>query len=202
MNQHFQEIESHLLKDRTPSTYLTEFFSTPAAKEKPFSMLNKLKQTKQSPIHHPEGNAWNHTMLVVDYAARLREKSKDSRVFMWAALLHDIGKPDTTRVRKGRITSYDHDKIGEKLAEEFLRYFTADKDFIQKVCSLVRYHMNILFVVNNLPFQNKEGIRKHTDIEELALLGFADRMGRTNANAKEVEKTIQEFKRKMFHFFV
>ena len=38
------------------------------------------------------------------------------------------------------------------------------------------------------------------DIEELALLGFADRMGCTNA--KEVEKTIQEFKRKMFHFFV
>jgi putative nucleotidyltransferase with HDIG domain len=38
---------------------------------------------------------------------------------MWAALLHDIGKPDTTKQYKGRITSYDHDKAGALIARKF-----------------------------------------------------------------------------------
>lgn len=29
-------------------------------------MLRKLKSTVQSPKYHPEGNVWNHTLLVID----------------------------------------------------------------------------------------------------------------------------------------
>jgi putative nucleotidyltransferase with HDIG domain len=49
-------------------------------------------------------------LLVVDEAAKRKAYSTDQRVFMWAALLHDIGKPASTRLRKGRITAYNHDK--------------------------------------------------------------------------------------------
>lgn len=59
-------------------------------------MLHRLKGTEQSLLHHPEGDVWNHTLLVVDEAANVKNKSTDAAVFMWAALLHDIGKPDTT----------------------------------------------------------------------------------------------------------
>ena len=37
-------------------------------------------------------------------------------------------------------------------------------------------------------------MQKSVDLNELALLGFADRMGRTNSNGKEVEQTINRFK--------
>jgi len=110
----FKDIEKHLLYDEKPSLYLNRISETEIFKEYPFKWLNDLKNTMQSPKHHPEGSAWNHTMLVVDEAARERHKSKNVRVFMWAALLHDIGKPGTTKVRNGRITSYDHDKLGAK----------------------------------------------------------------------------------------
>lgn len=32
-------------------------------------MLYNLKETEQSKVHHPEGNVWNHVLLVVDEAA-------------------------------------------------------------------------------------------------------------------------------------
>lgn len=104
----FNLITQHLLNDASPSEFLIDLSRTPLLDIKPFDVLLKLQSTPQSPIHHPEGNAWNHTLLVVDEAAKIRDKSRNKEVFMWASLLHDIGKPETTATRKGRITSYNH----------------------------------------------------------------------------------------------
>lgn len=194
--QAYEEIDLHLQEDEKPSLYLNELWKTPIFKEYPFSMLYQLNFTEQSPLHHPEGNAWKHTMLVVNEAAKIKGKSKHARVLMWAALLHDIGKPSTTMLRKGRITSYDHDKEGEKLAKEFLTAVKAEEALIKQVAKLVRYHMQILFVVKNMPFAEVEQMNKETDIEEVALLGYCDRMGRTNADHKKEEETIRQFLQK------
>jgi hypothetical protein len=112
---------------------------------------------------------------------------------MWAALLHDIGKPSTTKKRKGRITSYDHDRAGAELSNEFLSCFTGDKNFIHDVCNLIRYHMQVLFVVNALPFADIQGMKHDTDIHEVALLGLCDRMGRLNADKLKEQKDIEKF---------
>ena len=48
---------------------------------------------------------------------------------MWAALLHDIGKLTTTRVRKNRITSYNHDTEGKDIAMNILNELTDDEAF-------------------------------------------------------------------------
>jgi len=200
MQEEFIVIQNHLLFDKNPSLFLETFFQSKNARKEPFFLLEKLKKTKQSPKHHPEGNAWKHTMMVVDYAALLREQSKDAKAFMWASLLHDIGKPETTRIRHGRITSYNHDKIGASLARTFLEYFDVEEEFVEKVVQLVRYHMHILFIVNDLPYHDKYGLIRDSDIDEIALLGYADRMGRCNANEQEVKETIELFKGKMSEF--
>ena len=189
----YWETGRRLLHDDTPSEYLEEISAAPAFRQHPFLLLHRLKSTEQSPIHHPEGNVWNHTLLVVDAAAKVREQSRDPAVFMWAALLHDIGKPGTTKNRKGKITAYDHDKLGEKLGREFLEVFTEDHTFIRRVCALIRYHMHILFVVNNLPFADMKGMLRSADINEVALLGFCDRLGRTNSDREKEEATIARF---------
>ena len=62
-------------------------------------MLSSLVKIQQSPSHHPEGNVWNHTMLVIDKAAERKYKSKDPRIH-WAALFHDIGKTPATKIRR------------------------------------------------------------------------------------------------------
>lgn len=186
----FYEMDRHLINDEAPSEY---FNAVSLPDKSPYEMLKKLKVTEQSKKHHPEGSVWNHTMLVVDEAAKVKFKSKNPRVFMWAALLHDIGKPAATKIRKGKITSYDHDKIGEKLSCEFLGHFGCDKDFVREVSSLVRWHMQVLFVVNGLPFADVKNMKRQTDISDVALLGLCDRLGRLGADKKEEEKNIDKF---------
>lgn len=189
----FQLINKHIVEDEKPSVFFNHLNPKELLNEYPFIMLSKLKDTEQSPKYHPEGNAWNHTMLVIDEAAKVKSKSSDYRAFMWAALLHDIGKPDTTRKRKGKITSYDHDKVGANLAKEFLEYFTDDEEFIQKVVNLVAFHMHILYVTNNLNFSNIKEMKKKVKITDIALLGLCDRLGRLNVDRKKEEENINNF---------
>lgn len=189
----FEEIERHLLSDEMPSRFLSELAGSSAFHEYPLNMLERLQSTPQSPRYHPEGSAWNHTLLVVDEAAGIKTKSAEPRAFMWAALLHDIGKPSTTVRRKSKITSYDHDKAGALLTREFLGVFTADTDFIERTARLVRYHMQILFVGRNLPFADLEGMKRNTDVREIALLGLCDRLGRQGADRRQEQENIRAF---------
>ena len=118
--QVYYEIDKCLMNDTKPSFYLKNMLKKSIFTEYPFSMLSSLVKIQQSPSHHPEGNVWNHTMLVIDKAAERKYKSKDPRILMWAALLHDIGKTPATKIRKGKITAYDHDRIGGELTRKFL----------------------------------------------------------------------------------
>lgn len=189
----FQEIEFHLLSDERPSEYLEKASEAEIFSRYPYELLKKMKKTSQSPKYHPEGNVWIHTMMVVDVAARYRMKSENPRVFMWAAFLHDIGKPSTTRLRKGKITSYDHDTVGEGLAREFLKEFTADETFIEEVCGLVRYHMQILFVSKSTEKSRIQEMKRCVDIREAAMLGFCDRIGRAHVDVRKEKESIQRF---------
>ncbi len=196
----FNEFDKHLMEDERPSVYFNELIKSGSyPREHPFKMLSDLVDTPQSLEHHPEGNVWNHTMLVVDCAALRKDKSENPHVFMWAALLHDLGKAPTTSIRKGRITSYDHDKWSKKMAIEFLRDFTEDKDFIDRVAKMVRWHMQLLFIVKNLPFAETEKMINEVSIDEMALLSLCDRLGRGNMTKEKVEEereNIRIFKQK------
>jgi len=189
----FFETETHLLSDTAPSDYLQRVSKTPEFSEYPFSMLLALKETGQSPKYHPEGSVWNHTMMVIDAAAGQRVNSKDERVFMWSALLHDIGKPKTTKRRNGKITSYDHEKVGAGMAIDFLGQLIRDREFINKVSAMVRWHMQLLFVANGLPYANITLMKQQADIHEIALLGLCDRMGRLGAELEQEKENVALF---------
>lgn len=113
----FRAVERHLMEDVRPSVALERLFAEPTPPA--FAVLRRLKDTPQSPVHHPEGNVWNHIMAGGGQRRQSGGESAGPAALMWAALLHDIGKPDTTRVRRGKITSYDHDKVGAELAGGF-----------------------------------------------------------------------------------
>lgn len=157
------------------------------------SALAQLAKTPQSPTHHPEGNVWNHTLLVVDEAAKRRAYSQSAQALMWAALLHDIGKAETTKMRKGRITAYDHDKAGANLAHRLLLQLSGKAELAGEVMWLVRYHMQPFYVVKGLPFQDIPGIKRHTSVAEVALLSYCDRLGRGNADQNAEKETILTF---------
>lgn len=190
--QLFSDIDYHLSFDKKPSDFINSLYDKGSLKDYPFLMLCEMKDAEQSPVHHPEGNVWNHTMLVVDLAAENKAKSSDPHAFMWAALLHDIGKPKTTKKHKGKITSYNHDKIGAELVHKFMDGFF-DEDFIGKVSALVRWHMQILFVVKDLPFADIVTMKQQVNVMDVSLLGKCDRLGRLNPDSEREKENIRIF---------
>ena len=197
MNQEltFKEISNHLIKDKKPSLYIKKILLDNQYSFELKDKLLKLEKIGQNPKYHPEGNVLNHVLLVLDNAAKIKRLSKDELVFMWAALLHDIGKLTTTKIRNGRITSYNHDIEGEKISKEILDKFTDNEDFKYKVSKLVRYHMQPLFFEKNLSFFNCEEMLKETDYEEVALISRADRLGRGNINSETEQKEIENLEK-------
>lgn len=195
----YQEIEYHLLNDEKPSLYIQEIFSKGLLSEYPFNMIWELSTIPQSPKYHPEGDVFKHVMLVVDEAAKRRHLSKDPRTLMWGAFLHDIGKAPTTKLRHGRITSYDHDSVGANMAIKFLNEISEDEDFIKKVVAFVRWHMQSIYVLKNLPYQNVEQMLKEIELEEIELLTISDRLGRGGMDEEKVreeEENVKIFVRK------
>jgi len=195
IHRKFMELEEHLLKDEKPSIYISSpenerLFSDVY----PFTMLGALKNVPQSPVHHPEGSAWVHTLMVVDMAAIGRNFSADPRALMWAALLHDLGKADTTKEHNGKITAYDHDKHGARLAAAFLKEFTDDKSLVTKVSRMVRWHMQALFVERQLPFADIPKMLSEVPLEEIALLSLCDRLGRGAMNEHKIQKETENIR--------
>lgn len=193
----FEEFDKHLMQDVKPSEYFNKLIEKDELLDVyPFSLLKELKEVEQSAQHHPEGSVWNHTMMVVDEAAKRKESSENPDVFMWAALLHDLGKKPTTKLRKGRITSYDHDVEGAKIARKFLEEIGLDNEFVDKVSYLVRWHMQLLFVLKDLPFADIKNMILEVSPKEIALLSLCDRLGRgemTPEKIKEEEENIRKF---------
>ena len=64
---------------------------------------------------------------------------------------------------------------------------------------MVRWHMQILFVVKDLPFADTRKMLKELPLEEIALLGYCDRMGRgkmTSERIRAEEENIRIFTEK------
>lgn len=195
-NKLFNEIDKHLLEDEKPSIFIENLKRDNMLKNSFLSILDDLEDVEQEEKHHPEGNVWIHSMQVVDEAAKLREKANNKKEFMWAALLHDIGKKETTKMRKGRWTSYEHDKVGAEKAKSILEKVVHDEKFVINVKNLIRYHMSYLYIVKNLPFIKPQDIVMDSDIYDVALLTYCDRIGRGEKTLKEkneILKSINEF---------
>lgn len=195
MKELFIELENHLLFDEVPSKYIMGEIRKGNFNEYPLNMISCLEGVEQNPKYHPEGNVLVHTMMVIDEGAKLRKYSKQKSNFMLALLLHDIGKAVTTRLRNGRLTSYNHDIEGAKMADEFLKYFKVNDKDIKEICSLVRYHMQLLFIITDSKLQKVDEIIKYVDIDELCLLSQSDRMGRAGINQKEKDRILRDIKR-------
>lgn len=176
----YEELKKLLLLSPKPSIGL-RYLERAKVLEKNHPDLYRLIGCKQEPKNHPEGDVWEHTLLVVDKAAELKGQSQDPLALMWAALLHDIGKPDTTQKRNGKITSYGHDAAGEKLAAKFLENLRGSKRLIANVTTLVKEHMHPVLLYKQKEKVTDKAIRKlvnRVDLMELLLLSEADFLGR------------------------
>ena len=198
----FIKIDKILLQSSKPSQEIKKLIKDGYFDTEPFNLIKKLVKIEQNPKYHPEGNVLNHILLVTDNASSIKEKSIDKQAFMWGAFLHDIGKLTTTKIRKNRITSYNHDIEGEKIALDFLDKLTDDEDFKKRVSKLVRWQMQPLFFDKNLPFFKPKDMLNDVEYKEIALLSLCDRLGRGEMDNQTIEaekNRIENFKKYFEH---
>ncbi len=93
-----------------------------------------MKGVEQPPEYHPEGDVWEHTLLILD---RL---SHPTPTLAMGALLHDVGKPSTFRVAD-RIRFDGHVEAGVKLAYDILERLRFSREDTEQVEALIANHM-------------------------------------------------------------
>lgn len=175
-----EELRKLLLLASRPSIGL-RYMQEAGMLKRQHPMLFDLINCEQSPVNHPEGDVWEHTLQVVDVAAGLKQQSSNPEVLMFAALLHDIGKPAATRIREEKITAYGHDLKGAELARIFLGQLNAAGNLIADVCKLTKEHMHPVLLYKTRDKVSDKAIRKlvnRVNVRELLLLAEADFKGR------------------------
>ncbi|HAJ74375.1 MAG TPA: tRNA nucleotidyltransferase [Lachnospiraceae bacterium] len=204
----FGETEKALLKSDTPSVFFKALRDMDQLNDW-FPEIKDLIGVEQEPEFHPEGDVWNHTMSVLDAAAKLREKAHEPTYFMMAALCHDLGKTVSTQKTDGRIRSVGHEIRGVEIADVFVRRLTTETKLRKYVCNMVRLHMspNLLADQNAGKKAFMRMFDRSCDPEDLLLLAKADRMGQDRET--HYEKTeelltgrLHEFKELMDRPFV
>ena len=113
----FEELKK-ALNTRTPSIFFNVLKEAKVL-EIHFKEINALIGVEQPIQYHPEGDAYNHTMCVLDMAVNLTEKYKLNRrlEIRFSALVHDLGKGTTP---KGMYPHhYGHEERGVELIGKF-----------------------------------------------------------------------------------
>ena len=103
--------------------------------------IEAMHGVEQPPEFHPEGDVFEHTMLLLKHIAYPGPE------IGWAALLHDVGKPCSRTVgADGTAHFYGHEEIGAGTAEQILRRLKMPAARIGQVTAAVRNHMRFAAV--------------------------------------------------------
>lgn len=98
--------------------------------------LHACKGVAQPHNAHKEGDVWDHTMQVI--ASFTEDHGADTR---WAALFHDIGKPETFSIDEERIKFNEHAKKGGEIAAKIFDRLQFPRKRNEKICWIIEHHM-------------------------------------------------------------
>jgi len=97
--------------------------------------LSELASTPQPVKYHAEGDVANHTRLAVE--ACPHDCDPD---LLWASLLHDVGKPLTTKDEGETITAHGHHAVGAEIAERILARLEMNSERRELIVWAIRHH--------------------------------------------------------------
>lgn len=146
---------------------------------------------QQGPKHDRVYDIGEHSLLSLKFCP-----SKDPLV-RFAALIHDIGKPDTVKIQDdGNVTFYGHEVVGGRLAKKVGERFRLSNKQTDKLIRLVRWHM---FSVNE--FQTDSAIRRYIknvgleNIDDMMAVRIGDRLG--GGTEKDISWRMEEFRKRI-----
>ena len=100
-----------------------------------FPEIFALKGKTQPPEYHPEGDAYCHTMQIVDVVAR-KTQTIEAR---FAALVHDIGKGQTPEEMLPH--HYGHEQRGLLVLDAWNKRMTLSKSWLMAARFVIKEHM-------------------------------------------------------------
>ena len=137
------EMNKALLTAREPDVFFRVLRDADAL-EPWFAELAALCGVQQNPLYHPEGDAFEHTLLTLRAAAEEKDRSSDPLHFMLAALTHDLGKAvSAVQDEHGIWRAADHAETGVPLCGAMLARLGAPKAAIRYAQDMCRLHMRV-----------------------------------------------------------
>ncbi len=124
--------------------------------------------------HHVYDCYW-HALKALEYTA----KKKYNLHVRIAALLHDVGKPRSKTGEGKEATFYNHEMVGAKMAFQILNRLKFPNKDIEKIVTLIRYHM-FYYNVDEVTESSVRRLIKNVgpeNMEELMQVREADRIG-------------------------
>ncbi len=149
---------------------------------------------EQSPDFHPEGNVFEHLLLMLRHLP-----ANCDPLLPWSVLLHDVAKPLTASrdPQTGSIHFYGHERMGAEMAREILERLRFPRRQIEDVAKAVRCHMQF----KDAPAMRKSTLRRllmrptfplELELHRLDCLGSHGRLDVYHflqQQAQELEKT-------------
>jgi tRNA nucleotidyltransferase (CCA-adding enzyme) len=174
------EFKKLLLKSEKPSVGF-ELMRELGMTQKHFPELHALIDVPQSPVWHPEGDVWIHTLMTVDKMVTLKiGNEKHDLKMMFAILCHDLGKATHTQVTPEKISAIGHEKAGLEPTERFMYRLTNEHDFIKSLLPLVEHHLApSIYFRGGAKSAAIRRLATKVNIEELVTVSRADFLGRT-----------------------
>lgn len=173
--------------------------------------LNAMAECPQDAVWHAEGDVLIHTQMVMDEA--LKEMSNatylsqtDKQIIYLAALLHDVGKPQSTyQTLQGRVVSPGHSGNGIDIARKILRKMGLPFELREAVLMLVLRHMlpyrmvtriTPNYTIYGINIEAKQYARLSAEVRVPTLyhLTRADWLGRQGKGVAEVLANLEIFR--------
>ena len=138
---------------------------------------------------HHTTDVWTHS---IDALAEC--PSRDPIVKL-AALLHDVGKPQTFDTSSGKPTFYNHEVVGARTAKAIAQRLKLSKRDTDRIFILVRYHM-----FHYQPSMSDAAVRRFmrkvglVHIDDILDVREGDRLG---SGARRTSWRLEEFKQRM-----
>ena len=129
----FDELETALKTDK-PSIFFRSL-ERASLLEITFPEIAQLRGKIQPAAYHPEGDAYEHTLQIVDDVAKINSKA----MIRFAALAHDFGKGTTPLEILPH--HYQHEKRGLEVLEDMSRRMTLPTDWKKSAAFVIREHM-------------------------------------------------------------
>jgi len=122
----FESVEAEL-RERNPGWWERVVEAIPE--------LAELHSTPQPFHYHAEGDVASHTRLAVEACPPGCDPD-----LLWACLLHDVGKPLTTKDDGVKITAHGHHTVGAEIAARILQKLEMNPQRRDRIVWAIRHH--------------------------------------------------------------